>query len=444
MSKSKKIFSLVLCFLTIIVSSAVAEPTKADIVFFIDASGSMTDYIEAVKSNVSSFTKQLVSEAVDARFLVISFSDNISYDYDSNSDSYNYSYVHSVDISNWTSNASEVETILASIDLGNNETQTHALNTMFDSVTFREDAEKFGFLLTDEPTSSNDHSLNFPNEQFITIDNVVSKFNNIGMSVSVISSIMYREHYMNLFTNTNGVFVDITQGDFYKSMLDIAKWIAEESNIASEDRLPYAMIEPVPYDIINRVSGDETVLERIAKLASIDVSQINVISIDTLDLSLPREPTEAMKQKVNGEFIAKTDTITLHSNFLSEGEDGYYLFQLNVPDELLSDDIKVENLRMYFATPDEFETSSVSKASMVETALFDPFSYFEITDLWGYKADTLAKKVLVLIVGNTGKSLSMWLIKTLLMFLGGCNVGFGVLSVSVASFLIWKLYKRHS
>ena len=431
----KKIFALIFVFLLLCVNKVAAETTTADIVFFVDASGSMTGYIDAVRTNVSAFAKQLVSDGVDSRFLVISFADGYSNDI----------YVHNVVINDWTSDSTKVESLLASIDVYGNETQTHALNQTFSSVTFRDNAEKFGFLLTDEPTSSSDHSQYFPNEIFVTIDELVPKFKNINMPVSVISETLLKEHYTNLFANTGGVFVDITQGDFYKSMLDIAKWISEQSKIASEDRLPYAIIEGVPDEILNNVSGDdgETVLERIAKLAKISVNQINVITPLSIDLSLPREPTKAMREKANGEFIAKTDTLTLHSTFLKDGEDGYYLFLLNVPDEVLSMDLKVQDIKLWFAVPEDFTASQAGELK----ASFDPFTYFEITDLFGYKADNLAKKVLVLILGNTGKSLSMWILK-ILMFLAGCNAGVGIIGsgmiVSVGGFLIWKFFKRHS
>ena len=436
-------------FLLLCVNQAnAADTSKADVVFFVDASGSMADYINAVKENIISFAKQLVSDDVDTRFSIVAFKDNVGISLDQDGYYYLTSRSHDVVISDWTSNAEDVEKTLALVSAdGGDETQTDALNRVFTSMTFRSDADKFGFLLTDEDTtvSSYDQSYTNQGEHFVTIDELIPKFKNINMPVSVISETLLKEHYTNLFANTGGVFVDITQGDFYKSMLDIAKWISEQSKIASEDRLPYAIIEGVPDEILNNVSGDdgETVLERIAKLAKISVDQINVITPLSIDLSLPREPTKAMREKANGEFIAKTDTLTLHSTFLKDGEDGYYLFLLNVPDEVLSMDLKVQDIKLWFAVPEDFAASQAGELK----ASFDPFTYFEITDLFGYKADNLAKKVLVLILGNTGKSLSMWILR-ILMFLAGCNAGVGIIGsgmiVSVGGFLIWKFFRRHS
>lgn len=417
-------------------SGSAQEVTKADIVFFVDASASMTDYIQSVKDNVAAFSRSLVSDDVDARFSIVRFKDMIDYDFDYNVKGFS----HDVKIYDWTGDVNEVVSILDSIEAdGYNETQTQALDKGLD-LNYRSDAAKFTFLLTDEITEAHDYS---STEHFITIDELVPRFKKAGIPVSVISKIELREHYSNLFSGTGGVFVDITQGDFYKSMLDIARWIGEQ--VTTENPLPYAMIEPVSQDILDYVdSNGETVLQRIAKLASIDVKEINVITVDSIDLMLPREPTEEMRKKANGEFIAKTDTLIPHSTFLNDGEDGYYLFQLNIPDEVLSMDLNVKDIELWFAAPDEFETTSEAKAK----TSFDPFSYYEITNIFGYKADKLEKKVLVLLFCNTGKSLSMWLLKLVFILLGGCNGGSGIvmgssLAVLAGCLMIIKFFKKY-
>ena len=431
----KKFFSALLLLLAFASCGFAAEQTtKADLVFFVDASGSMQDYIDSVKNNIIEFSRSLVSDEVDVRFAIVEFKDDVSFDYNEDYGDYYLDKTHNVTVhdfggSIWTSNASAVEAVFNSIEAdGGDETQTDAMHRIFSWNTFRDDAERFGFLLTDEDTVVSSHDHTFEHEHFVTIEELIPKFKNISMSLSVISEMELREHYLNLFSETGGVFIDITQADFYKSMLDVAKWITEQVNIESADRLPYAIIEAVPEDILS----DDEILKRIASLASIDVEDINVITPEILDLSLPREPTEKMKRKVNGEFIAKTDTIRLHSTKLADGEQGYYLFMLNIPDEVLSMDLTVSQLKLFYATPDEFNVSGIDSSAMVNTA-FDPFTYWEITDLFGFKTDTLAKKVLVLLLGNTGQSLSMWLIKMLLLaFLGGCNSGVLYAGIGVA------------
>lgn len=93
-------------------------------------------------------------------------------------------------------------------------------------------------------------------------------------------------------------------------------------------------------------------------------------------------------------------------------------------------DLKVSDIRIWYATPDEF--ASASTAHQFHPAIFDPFSYYEITNLFGIKTDTLAKKMLVLVFCNSGQSLSMWLLKTILMLLaGGCSSG-GITGMSAA------------
>lgn len=205
--------------------------------------------------------------------------------------------------------------------------------------------------------------------------------------------------------------------------------------------LPHVMIEAVPDEVLSYVSeSGDTVLKRIARLASINVEQINVITSLDLDLSLPHEPTEAMKKKAkdaNLEIIAKIDTLTPRSETLQDGQPGYFLFQLNIPDEILSMDLKVKDLELWYASPDELNASV--KGSI--RAAFDPFTYFEITDMLGFEADTLGKKMLVLIFANAGESLSMWLLKTILMILmGGCSsltfAGIGLMSLLCAGGVI--------
>ena len=274
------------------------------------------------------------------------------------------------------------------------------------------------------------------------MESTIQQLNNKDINMSVISTPGLRSAYQDLYSKTGGVFIDITTSDYYRSMLDMAQWISEEVN--TENPLPHAIIEAVPDDVLQYVSEDgETVLERIAKLANISVDQINVITAANLQLSLPHEPTEEMKQKANGEFIAKIDTITLSADSIASGDEGYFLFMLNIPDEVLSLDLNVNDLQLWYATPDEFRTSGVTPAFR---AAFDPLMYWEITDVFGFKTDTLAKKMLVLILANGGRSLSMWLLKVLLLALTGCSsvagAGGAVALCTAGFFIMRRLFRR--
>lgn len=423
----EKLFSVLL--LLLMMSSGAFAATKADVVFFIDASGSMQDNINAVRDNIAAFSRSLVEDQVDVRFALVEFKDDIDY----RTDYYTYLtildrahrvIVHSFNGSDWTSDASAVESALDSIVAdGDDETQTDAMNRIFSWSSFRSDASRFGFLLTDEDTEISEGDTSYDNEHFVTLEELIPKFKNISMPLSVISEPLLRDHYLSLFSETGGVFIDITQSDFYRAMLSAANWITEQSNTDVSERLPYATIAAVPEDIYN----NDDIMRRIAALASADVGDIHVIKSGAINLSLPREPTEAMKQSVNGEFIAKTDTLKLTPETgkrIRDDGTALFLFMMNVPDEVLDMDLNISDIELYFATEDDFaDTASLASAPVKVKLAFDPFSYWEITNLLGYEADTFAKKVLVLVMGNAGQSLSMWVVKILLALLGGCNVG---------------------
>ncbi|MBQ3759371.1 MAG: VWA domain-containing protein [Synergistaceae bacterium] len=431
--------------LSIVFCGQASAAKNADIVFFIDSSGSMQNDIDGVRTNLAAFSRSMASSDVDARFAIVEYQTRRGI------------VVHKPNgTDTWTSETSQVETVLASITADDGDGYTmNAINEVFSWGDFRSDASRFGFMLTDVMRLNNDYGddvwiddTDAASEDISTIstlmESTVQQLNSMGMNMSVVSTPGLRSPYQSLYSQTGGVFIDITTSDYYRSMLDMAQWISEE--VSTENPLPHALIQGVPDEILNYVGEDgETVLQRIAKLANISVDQINVITEQSLDLRLPHEPTEAMRQKANGEFIAKLDTLVLSFDSIPDGEEGYFLFQLEIPDEVLSMDLNPNDLRLWYATPDEF--TSASSEYVFRPSVFDPFTYFEITDLLGYEANTLAKKVLVLVFASAGKSLSMWLLK-ILLFAAGCNsaaiaeIGAtGVLSVG-AFVLLRKIFRK--
>ena len=431
--------------LSIVFCGQASAAKNADIVFFIDSSGSMQNDIDGVRTNLAAFSRSMASSDVDARFAIVEYQTRRGI------------VVHKPNgTDTWTSDTSQVETVLASITADDGDGYTmNAINEIFSWGDFRSDASRFGFMLTDVMRLNNDYGddvwiddTDAASEDISTIstlmESTVQQLNSMGMNMSVVSTPGLRSPYQSLYSQTGGVFIDITTSDYYRSMLDMAQWISEE--VSTENPLPHALIQGVPDEILKYVGEDgETVLQRIAKLANISVDQINVITEQSLDLRLPHEPTEAMRQKANGEFIAKLDTLVLSFDSIPDGEEGYFLFQLEIPDEVLSMDLNPNDLRLWYATPDEF--TSASSEYVFRPSVFDPFTYFEITDLLGYEANTLAKKVLVLVFASAGKSLSMWLLK-ILLFAAGCNsaaiaeIGAtGVLSVG-AFVLLRKIFRK--
>lgn len=451
LNMTRKIYAAVLAVIAAVVfCGQVSAAQNADIVFFIDSSSSMQDEIDDVKTNLAAFSRSLASGDISARFAVVEYREDkgvVAYRPDGTNI--------------WTSDTSQVEAVLSMIDADNYDSDSlEAINEIFNwtgSQDFRADASRFGFMLTDMIKLSNDiHLFNRDSTTSLDIAKIntlmtgtISKLNGIDMRMSVISTPSLRSAYQNLYSQTGGAFIDITASDYYRSMLDMAQWISEEAT--TEAPLPHAIIEPVPNEVLNYVSEEgETVLQRIAKLANISVDQINVVTTANLHLSLPHEPTEAMKQKADGEFIAKIDTITFSSDRVPSGSEGYFLFQLNIPDEVLSMDLKVSELKLWYATPDEFSSSGIAGAFRAFfRAAFDPFTYMEITDVFGIKADTLSKKVLILVFCNAGESLSMWLLKHVLMLLlGGCSslwagsVGMVSIFAAGSALLLGKIFMK--
>lgn len=135
------------------VSSSVVSIDKADLMFFLDTTGSMAEYINSVTDNLSVFAHYLVDHGIDMRFAVIEFKDVID-------DGYNSTKINTfMDGSVWTSDIAEVESVLASISVSGGgdtpETPMQAI-TLFlsEDITVLErtaevrgDTMKFAFVL---------------------------------------------------------------------------------------------------------------------------------------------------------------------------------------------------------------------------------------------------------------------------------------------------------
>ena len=141
-----------------------------------------------------------------------------------------------------------------------------------------------------------------------------------------------------------------------------------------------------------------------------------------------------MRQQVKNdgyEFAAKL-------NAISVDKEGWYVCKVNLPSSLVG--VKSSDLRIYCAESSDFTVSSVILPSTFEvvnlTAKIFDGKFFGLEDKDSFLLAALLP---------AGKSFIYYFAKILLALLfGGCNVGFGVIGVSVGSFLIWRLYKRHS
>ena len=221
------------------VSSSVVSIDKADLMFFLDTTGSMAEYINSVTDNLSAFAHYLVDHGIDMRFAVIEFKDVID-------DGYNSTKINTfMDGSVWTSDIAEVESVLASISVSGGgdtpETPMQAI-TLFlsEDITVLErtaevrgDTMKFAFVLTDaQPKDITGSHQYVPNTETL-----ISYLRRLEVSTTVVSEASYEYDYHDLYTQTGGKFIDINSSNYYELMIDIAEWIVENTD-TDGDGLP--------------------------------------------------------------------------------------------------------------------------------------------------------------------------------------------------------------
>lgn len=203
----------------------------ADFIFVIDSTGSMGTYIESVRSNLSFFVNYLNDKDVDIRLAVIDYKDIIEDGNDS-------TLVHTIDGEKWSDDSSKIVDQFNSIypDGGgdNPETPTDAFAKIIDSdIVWRDDAQKFVFLLTDD-----DYKDSSDSNSIRSMDECVAYFRNNGVHVTIVGQLAFEEHFEKLFRLTGGKYIDINSSDYYKLMIDIADWVYESVSDTDGDGLP--------------------------------------------------------------------------------------------------------------------------------------------------------------------------------------------------------------
>lgn len=191
---------------------------KADIVFVIDTTGSMSSAIAGVKNNIENFANALIdSYNIDANFALIEYRDI-------NVDGTDSTKLHKSISSNWYTNAAsyvaEVDTL--SVDGGGDipETPIDGLE-MARTLDWRNGSAKFIILVTDA-NYSNDNTSGIKNMEEMT-----SLLVNDGIITSVIT--VNRNDYANLIEQTNGLYGNI-YGNFSDTLLQLADRIGEATN----------------------------------------------------------------------------------------------------------------------------------------------------------------------------------------------------------------------
>lgn len=195
---------------------------KADIAFVIDTTGSMSDAIYGVKSNVNEFSKKLVTDYnVDANFALIEFRDIFEDGPDS-------TVLHKNNTSNWFTNVDVLRDSVNNLyaDGGGDEPETPIDGLeMARRLNWRNDSVKFIILITDaDYKTGNQYGI-------ADMDEMIQLLANDGIIVSVITVDEYT--YKSLYETTGGLYGYIYD-NFSNTLLQLANKIGELTNADGE------------------------------------------------------------------------------------------------------------------------------------------------------------------------------------------------------------------
>ena len=198
-----------------------ANAAKADVIFFIDATGSMGPYIDSVKTNLTAFSQYSQDHGVDIRFSVVSFKDITS-------DGAASTVIYKWNESEWTSDVDAVKSTLDSISVYGGgdepETPTEAMSHIWGGYTdlFRPGASRFAFLLTDASAkSSNEDPIIY------SLSDMAAMLKRSSVYTSVVTRDELKSLYEPLYSETGGIFLDIDSNNYYELMLEFAELIVK-------------------------------------------------------------------------------------------------------------------------------------------------------------------------------------------------------------------------
>ncbi len=288
--------TVIICLsLSITVVMAEDEKTDVDIAFIIDATGSMSDEINNVKNNLNQFTTVLNDAGIDYRISVIEYKDITCDGIDS-------TVIHTYNGKTWFSSPDEVSDVLTQIDVDGGgdtpETVIDALGFMMSSaLTFRTDASKFAFLLTDADYKNDN------NYGYTDMASAIAALQEAGISTSVISSTSYQNSYKNLYEQTDGIFCNI-KGNFAEELIKLAEYIKRA-------------VRPVTISLYTSIDNtvDGSVTGSIyATITSTDEEEIveNMTVTLTLpeDMSIPEDVSDITQLERNVTTLAPGETVS--------------------------------------------------------------------------------------------------------------------------------------
>lgn len=205
---------------------------SADIVFVIDSTGSMEEYITSVKDNLTNFVNSLNSKGVLLNMSVVEYRDI-------EEDGADSTVYYDFNGSNWTNDVNEVIKVFDAIEVdGGGDTPETPIDA-FEKITLPDDdATKFIFLLTDADFKDYDDTEDNHNNNHYSMDVWTNYFRSNNIKVTVVSQNEYESDYNYLYTMTGGRFIDITSDNYYELMQEYSEWIYENSVDSDGDGLP--------------------------------------------------------------------------------------------------------------------------------------------------------------------------------------------------------------
>lgn len=205
---------------------------SADIVFVIDSTGSMNEYITSVKDNLTNFVNSLNSKGVTLNMSVVEYRD-IEEDGTDSTVFYDFNGSH------WTNDVNEVIKVFDAIQVdGGGDTPETPLDA-FEKIEMPDDtANKFIFLLTDADYKNYEDTEDNHNNNHYSMDVWTNYFRANNIKVTVVSQNKYEDDYNYLYTMTGGRFIDISSDNYYELMQEYSEWIYENAIDSDGDGLP--------------------------------------------------------------------------------------------------------------------------------------------------------------------------------------------------------------
>ena len=263
--------------------SSVTIKGQVDIVFVIDTTGSMGEYINNVKNNINNFVDELEEAGIKPSFALVDYKDI------TNDGEHSTNTKKNIDGGNWFKKADDFKSELSklSIDGGGDgpETAIDALE-MARQLDLRTSSQKFFILVTDADYKMEN------NYGITSVDDLINLLIDDDINVSVVSSSYYKELYKPFYSSTGGVFADLS-GNFKSELLSIANMIDEETNsgcwIALDGLLPQIVkLNEKPTVGSNANSDNDSLLDR-EELKSVVPTKVKKVSSFMTLLGLPTD-----------------------------------------------------------------------------------------------------------------------------------------------------------